>query len=518
MKPNIQEIPTDPGCYLYKSNNGMILYVGKAKNLRKRVSSYFQKKDHDPKTKALVSHIKEIDFIVTNNEVEALLLENTLIKKHTPRFNIDLKDSKRYAFIKLTKEKVPKLTVARKKDDSGEYYGPFVSGSERDYIFRSINRIFKLRTCKTLPKKVCLRYHIGACTGPCEKKVSIEEYQKQIDSARMVLRGKTKELLKKLQQEMKVYSKNEDYERAIEVRNQIQSLEYLQEAQTVERKRDYNEDIINYVKRGDNVYLFVFKVYQGTLDTKEEYVFPETIDFLEEFLIQYYSEHSVPREIILPEIVDPLLKQFLEVRRKKKVHIITPKIGDKKTLLDLVKKNIEAQFFSEDEKLEALQKLVHLVNPPKIIECFDISHLSGTSTVASMVQFRGGKPYKQQYRRFKIRSVDYIDDFMSMSEVVRRRYERLLKEQAELPDLIIIDGGKGQLTSAIRELEKLSLKIPIISIAKRLEEIYTPEKEKPILTSRKNKGLQLVQQIRDEAHRFAITYNKLLRKKATFEK
>ena len=211
------------------------------------------------------------------------------------------------------------------------------------------------------------------------------------------------------------------------------------------------------------------------------------------------------------------MKSFLELKRKKKIIVTIPKIGEKKNLLDLVRKNIEVQFFSEDEKLLALQKLINLVNPPKIIECFDISHLSGTSTVASMVQFRNARPYKNQYRRFKIRSVDYIDDFKSLAEVVKRRYLRLLKDKIELPDLIIIDGGKGQLTSAIRELEQLSLKIPIISIAKRLEEVYTPEKEAPIRVSKRNKGLQLIQQIRDEAHRFAINYNKLLRTKSLFE-
>lgn len=511
---DLESLPHLPGCYLFKDEDGVVLYVGKAKDLKKRVSSYFQKRDHDPKTENLVRAAKCLDFIVTNTEVEALLLENTLIKKHWPRYNIALKDSKRYACIHLTDEKFPRIRLARKKVGGGDYFGPFVSAKERDYIYEVVRKTFQLRTCKKMPKRACLRYHMGACSGPCIGKIPVEEYGEKVKKAASVLKGNIRELMESLETEMKELAAKQQFEQAMELRDEISALEFLQEKQNVERQKKHDEDILNYLVKDDTVYLMLFKVYKGTLEDKQDYVFAYGEDFLEEFLVQYYSENEPPGELILPEPLDESLADFLTHVRGKKVKVTVPKQGEKKELLDLAGKNVEIGFFGDRKKLEALQQKLSLPKAPNVIECFDISHLSGTSTVGSMVQFRGGRPDKHNYRRFRIQSVEGIDDFASIAEVVRRRYSRLLEDKHEMPDLIIIDGGKGQLSAAFQELRKLRVRVPIISIAKREEEIYVPGLKAPLPIKKDEKASLFVQEIRDEAHRFAINYNRLLRQKA----
>jgi excinuclease ABC subunit C len=510
---NLSKVPNQPGCYLFKDNKKNIIYIGKAKDLKKRVSNYFQSKDHDPKTLALIQQIDSVDFIITKNEVEALILENNLIKKNTPKYNIDLKDSKRYAYIKITNEEFPKLLIARRKEDDSDYFGPFTSAEKRDYVMQTLIRTFKVRTCKKMPKKPCLRFHIGLCDAPCIKNISKEKYDEKIRFVKSILNGKTKEIEEKLKVEMEKESKKQNFEGAIELRNQIDSLEYLKEKQNMQRQKEYNEDIINYLIKDNKVYLLLFKIYKGTLENKEEFEFEYQDDFLEDFLTQYYSENNIPKEIIIPEKVDESIKIFLEKKANKKVNLIIPEKGEKKELLDLVLKNIEIIFFENINKLIALKDALNLETIPEVIECFDISHLSGTSQVGSMVQFRKGKPDKSNYRKFKIKTVDQIDDFASIKEIVFRRYYRIKKEKSNPPDLIIIDGGKGQLSSAIEALDEINIKIPIISIAKEFEEIYTPGESNPLRLDKKDPALQIVQEIRDEAHRFAITYNRLLRKK-----
>lgn len=511
---DLESLPHLPGCYLFKDEEGVVLYVGKAKDLKKRVSSYFQKRDHDPKTENLVRAAKGLDFIVTNTEVEALLLENTLIKKHWPRYNVSLKDSKRYACIHITDEKFPRIRLARKKVGGGDYFGPFVSARERDYIYEVVRKTFQLRTCKKMPKRACLRYHMGACSGPCIGKIPAGEYGEKVKKATSVLKGNIKELIESLECEMKELAAKQQFEQAMELRDEIAALEFLQEKQNVERQKKHDEDILNYLVKEDTVYLMLFKVYKGTLEDKQDYVFAYGEDFLEEFLVQYYSENEPPGELILPEPLDESLVDFLAHVKGKKVKVTVPKQGEKKELLDLAGKNVEIGFFGDRKKLEALQQKLSLPKAPNVIECFDISHLAGTSTVGSMVQFRGGRPDKHNYRRFKIQSVEGIDDFASIAEVVHRRYSRLLEDRHELPDLIIIDGGKGQLSAAFQELRKLRVRVPIISIAKREEEIYVPGLKAPLPIKKDEKASLFVQEIRDEAHRFAIAYNRLLRQKA----
>lgn len=513
MKIDLSSLPTNPGCYIYKDKNNKIIYIGKAKNIKKRVSSYFTKKNLDPKTKALISNIKSIEFFITNNEIEALLLENNLIKKHKPKYNIDLKDSKRYAFIQLTDEKFPRLLIARKKTHKGKFFGPFTSATERNHVIKLLRKLFKIRTCKRMPKKACLRYHINLCSAPCIENITENNYYKQIRKSKLVLKGNTSKLISELKTDMKLTSISQKYEKALQLRDEINALEYLSKQQNVQRQKRYDEDIINYIINKNQIYINLFNIYKGTLTNKQEFILDKTQDFFEKFITRYYYDNPIPKELIIPEKISLTIKKFLEKIRKTKVQITIPKIGEKKNLLELVKKNIEISFFGNIQKTEELQKKLKLQELPRIIECFDISHLSGTSTVGSMVQFRNGKPDKSNYRRFKIQTVETIDDFASMAEVIRRRYSRLKFENKEMPDLILIDGGKGQLSVSINELKKLYLNIPITSIAKKLEEIFFPGSKFPLRLNKKEKALKFLQEIRDEAHRFAISYNRLLRKK-----
>ncbi|MDD1699310.1 MAG: excinuclease ABC subunit UvrC [Methanoregula sp.] len=507
-------LPENPGCYLFSDESCTVIYVGKAKNLKKRVTSYFQKTDRDPKTRNLIARIASVSVMVTNTETEAMLLENNLIKKHQPKYNIDLKDAKRFAYIELTREAFPRIGFARQMNTGdATYFGPFVSASERDAILRVIKRIFRLRSCRKLPKRACLRYHMKSCSAPCIGGISNEEYHTQVERATSLLKGKSNELLALLRAEMVTLSAAMEYERALVLRNQISAIEHLAERQHVERPKETDQDVIAYAIADDTVYLMVFSVVKGLLSGKQEYSFDNREDFFEEFLVQYYADRIPPSELILPHEVDEAFAGYLSEKKGRTVHMTVPKIGEKKKLLDLVKKNIGHVFLKNELKVKDLQTSLNLPDPPEVIECFDISHLSGTSMVGSMVQFRHGVPDKKNYRRFKIKTIEGIDDLAAVAEIVKRRYRRLIEEDSDLPDLIIIDGGKGQLTAAEEVLRELDLIIPVIAIAKRLEDIYIPGDMLPRRLDDKGMALHYIQEIRNEAHRFAIAYHKLLRGK-----
>lgn len=510
---NLSNIPNNPGCYLFKDKKDRIIYIGKAKNLKKRVNSYQNKKDLDSKTRVMLSHAKSIDFVVTDNEVESLILENTLIKKHQPRYNIRMKDAKSHAYLLLTKEEYPRVVIDRRKAGKGKFYGPFVSGHERDYVLHFLRKTFKLRTCKKMPKRPCLRHHINLCDAPCIGNISKKEYNQKISKVKMVLSGKTGKLVEKLECDMKRFSNKKMFEQAMIVRDEINAVEHLSERQKMQREKKYNEDIINYEIKDNKVYLMLFNIYKGTLSNKSEFIFDYNDDFFEEFIVQYYSENAIPKELIIPESVSDSIQDFLTDEKKSKVKITIPKKGEKKQLLKLVLKNIEIMFFANLDKVKILKTKLHLQEEPSVIECFDISHISGTSMVGSMVQFRNGKPDKNNYRRFRIRTVEKIDDTAAIAEVVKRRYTRLKNEDEDFPNLVMIDGGRGQLNYALEELKKLNIKIPIIAIAKRYEEIYITGYMKPVRLPKKDKALHFIQEIRNEAHRFAIKYNRLLRRK-----
>lgn len=506
-------LPTTPGCYLFKNKQRHIIYVGKAKNIKKRVQSYLHNPVGDGKTPVMLEQITSVDFIATNTEVEALILENTLIKQHQPKYNINLKDAKGYAFIQVTHEPYPRIVIARRKHGSGTFYGPFVSAGERDDILHFLQNTFHIRTCKRLPKKPCLRYHIHLCDAPCMNNITPENYNKNISHAKHILSGNIADVVRDLKRAMDTQSTNHHFELALQTRNQLQALAHLQEQQNMQRQKQHNEDIVNYRVHDHTIYVLLFNIYKGTLTNKQDFVFPFHEDAFEEFLLQYYAESSVPKEVILPHPIAESLHTYLDQRRGNKVTITVPQKGEKKQLLTLAEKNIDLTFFASQEKIALLQKKLHLTRPPHIIECFDISHLSGTSMVGSMVQFRQGTPDKTNYRRFRIRTVEGIDDVAAIEEVIRRRYRRLKEDHQNLPDLIIIDGGKGQLNRGLEVLGELYLSIPMIAIAKKFEEIYMPDILHPLHLSSKDPALHYIQEIRDEAHRFALAYNRLLRTK-----
>ncbi|MDD1719493.1 MAG: excinuclease ABC subunit UvrC [Methanoregulaceae archaeon] len=506
-------LPISPGCYLFRNGDGEILYIGKAKNLRKRVQSYFKGRDHDQKTTALVGFIATIDYIVTTSELEALILESSLIKEHQPRFNIDLKDSKGFSYIQLTGEEFPCVRIARTRGGSGMFFGPFISAAERDYIFSVVKKTFRLRTCRKMRKRACLRRHLHSCSAPCRGEISPEDYAAEIRKATVLLRGKSGDLVATLRREMRERSDARDYERARVLRDQIHAIEGLSKRQSVSRPVETDEDVINTVVAEGTVYLMLFNVHAGTLVNKREYVYPDREDFLEEFLTTFYGTADPPGELILPEGVSEAMREYLAIRKGRKVTVTVPKIGPKKKLLDLVRMNIEVRYFGDMIRLEELREVLSLASVPHVIECFDISHISGTSVVGSMVRFRDGRPEKKEYRRFRIRTVEGIDDPRAIGEVVSRRYARLKAENTALPDLIVIDGGRTQLAAASAALRALECRIPVIALAKRNEEIYVQGNTVPIPLDRRERSSLLVQEIRDEAHRFALAYHRLLRKK-----
>lgn len=511
----LNTLPDGPGCYLFKDESGTIIYVGKAKNLKKRVSSYFQKKNSNSRIDLLVSQIRDVDVIVTSTEVEALILENTLIKKNQPYFNIDLKDAKSYAYIQISDEKFPRIGIAREKGrrKSGALYGPFVSAAERDQVLRFIKQTFHLRTCRKMTKRACLRSHLGTCASPCSGMISEPEYKYLVKNAELLLKGKNRDLIAELQDEMKTLAAQEEYEKALIIRDRITAIEHLSERQYVQRQKQADEHVINYILSGDLVYLILFHVERGSLTSKEEFTFPQTEEYLDEFILQYYSGSKPPHELILPVEPGSGIKDFLSHMRGTQVTLTIPKQGEKKHLLDLAYKNLEVSFFKGRMRLAELAEVLNMDHEPEIIECFDISHLGGTGTVGSMVTFKDGRPDKRNYRRYKIKTAKPSDDYGSIAEVVRRRYSRLIKEEQPMPDLIIIDGGPGQLQAAKDELNNLGVSIPMISLAKREEEIYLPGRQKPLSLSKKSPASLLAQEIRDEAHRFAISYQRKLRQK-----
>ena len=371
---DLTNLPGNPGCYLFSDAAGTVIYVGKAKNLKKRVTSYFQKTDQDPKTRNLISRIESVSVMVTNTETEALLLENNLIKKHQPKYNFDLKDAKRFAYIELTSESFPRIGIARRMSaGDATYFGPFVSASERDALFRVIKRIFCLRSCKKLPKRACLRYHMKSCSAPCIGLISGEDYNLQVERASALLKGKISELLAQLRMEMAACSAALDYERALVLRNQIAAIGHLAERQHVERPKETDQDVIAYTIADDTVYLMVFSVEKGLLLSKQEYSFDNREDFFEEFLVQYYAGRVPPAELILPHEVDEALAGYLSEQKGRSVQVTVPKIGAKKKLLDLVEKNIEHAFLKNELKGKDLQATLGLPDVPEQLRALHVA-------------------------------------------------------------------------------------------------------------------------------------------------
>jgi len=510
-----KSLPSSPGCYLFLDSSGKVIYVGKAKDLKKRVSSYFSGREKEPKTSALVLRIASIDFIATKTEFEAFLLENNLIKKHQPKYNISLKDSKRYAYLQLTKEKFPRLLVSRKPEGvlGVDYFGPFVSGTERERVLSAVRKAFRIRTCKRLPKRECILKGMGLCDAPCVGGISEKGYSEEIGRARQVLSGRTGNVEGILSSEISALSKRREFELALRKRDQLRALKNLYEKRLQNVEKGFSGDsfdVVGSASSGAREVAVVLSFSGGLLLGKSDYEITPGAGGVPEFIERYYSSNpeKLPGKIFVREKCGPSLGRNLSRLSGKAVSIVS---GGNPELLELAEKNASLLLEGGNPALSGLRDALSLGSLPETIECFDISHFGGEGTVGSMVFFKRGLPEKSSYRRFKIRSLGEgkIDDFASIGEVVLRRYSRLVSENSPLPDLIVIDGGAGQLSSAKKSLETLGLDLPIISLAKREEEIHLSG-GRTLSLPKNSPALQLLQRIRDEAHRFAISYNRLL--------
>lgn len=525
-------LPAQPGCYLMKDRQGTIIYVGKAKILKNRVRSYFTG-SHDGKTLRLVNEIEDFEYIVTSSDMEALLLEINLIKKYDPKYNIMLKDDKSYPFIKLTAERHPKLIITRKvKKDSGKYFGPYPNVQAANETKKLLDRIYPLRKCSTLPDRVCLYYHMGQCLAPCVKDVSKEEYKQITDEITKFLNGGYKEIKVDLTEKMAAAAEELDFERAKEFRDKIAHIEATMEKQKMTTTDFTDRDVFGYAVDKGWMCVQVFFIRQGKLIEREVSMFPihnEPEEDILTYLGQFYSknEHFKPKEILVPESVDLEMAEGLLG-----VKVLKPQRGKKKELVHLASKNariaLQEKFslIERDEErtinaVENLGKQMGIYTPHRI-ESFDNSNIQGTDPVSAMIVFIDGKPEKREYRKYKIKSVKGPDDYESMREVVRRRYTRVLREGLPLPDLIIIDGGKGHIESARDVLEnELGLDIPIAGLAKddkhRTSQLLYGNPLQVIELPRNSQEFYLLQRIQDEVHRFAITFHRQLRGKSAFQ-
>lgn len=551
----LDTLPTRPGCYIYQNDGGEIIYVGKAINLRNRVRSYFHDSPQDFKTRQLVKNIAHIDWIVVESELEALILEMNLIKKHRPRYNIKLKDDKRYPYIKVHwKDPFPKVTVTRQMTrDGSRYFGPYTSVWAVHQTLDVLRRIFPYLTCDReitgKDARPCLFYDIKLCTGPCIGAMNQEDYRRMIDDLCNFLQGRTETIVTRLQAEMARAAEDLNFERAAAIRDQINAIDRVVERQRVISTEKLDSDVIAMARANGEACVQIFFIRGGKLIGREYFILEGTHDeadsqIVGEFIKQFYSEAAnVPPEVLLPNEIDEvrIIEQWLNTRTGgQKVELVVPRQGSEQELVEMATENAletlaalkaqwEADTNKQQEALGELQKAFELAAPPNKIECFDISNTQGTAMVASMVVFEQGTPSKKHYRHFNIRSVIGPDDFASMEEVLTRRFNRWEASQegkfepgkkldpafAILPDLLIVDGGKGQLGRAVQVLEKFNLieKVPVVGLAKQQEEVFLPGRSQSILLPRHSQGLYLLQRIRDEAHRFAITAHRKQRTK-----
>lgn len=507
------DIPTNPGVYLYHDEAGEILYVGKAKSLRSRVKSYFSSIDQPIKTRQLVSRIRAIDWIVVNSEVEALLLENKLVKQHIPKYNVNLKDAKTFAYISLTREPFPRILTSRKVSRKLESFGPYTDGFTRQDLQRLVVRVFKLRTCKTMPKRACLNYHIHLCTAPCIGKATAEQYAEQVKQARNFLNGNYQQTIEKLKTQMLTASQNQQYETALELRNQIQSIRLLTEHQIVDNERRFDQDVVAFRRVGEKMLAVQMGVRRGVLLGKKDFSVDLQPQIEQEFLKAFYATNQIPREILLnkpcwdgPE-EKKVLEEFFSAKRASPVSLTIPRRADKLGLVRLAEKNLESSL-DVDSALVDLQNNLNLPVLPHIIECFDISNLGTEHVVSGMVTFKDAKPDKKNYRKFKIKTFIGQDDFAAVNEVVARRYKRQIEEKSQLPDLVVIDGGPGQVSAAKAALQTLGLQLPLIGLAKEREEIYLPNEASPRKFDKNSRMTLLLRKIRDAAHDFSLGYNR----------
>jgi len=538
LSRKISNLPSSPGVYKYYDKDGGLIYIGKAKHLKNRVSSYFNKGNHqNRKTTVLVSRIADIEYTVVDSEIDALLLENALIKKHQPKFNINLKDDKTYPYLCIKNEPFPRIFSTRKIiKDGSEYFGPYASISMMRTIQELIRGLYPTRTCnlnltedniKALKFKTCLEYQIGNCKAPCVGYQSNEAYQQDLKQIRSILKGNLSEVLQSLKNEIASAASTLNFELAAVYKRKLDLLENYQSKSTIVTSIPYPVDVFSIVSDDKFAFVNYLKVMNGMIIQTQTFELKKKMDETDSELLEYaIGEVRTEYASNAPEVIVPFLPEIDDDRIK----FIVPKSGDKRKLLDLSLKN--ATYYKR-EKLQQYEKLnpefkteriltqmmqdLRLRQLPKHIECFDNSNIQGTNPVSACVVFKDAKPSKKDYRHFNVRTVEGPNDFATMKEVVYRRYKRVLEEEQPLPDLIVIDGGKGQLSSAVESLRELGIygKVPVLGIAKRLEELYYPEDELPLYIDKKSETLKIIQQIRDEAHRFGITHHRKRRNKNT---
>ncbi|HLG93622.1 MAG TPA: excinuclease ABC subunit UvrC [candidate division Zixibacteria bacterium] len=544
LETKITNLPDKPGVYIFKDKTQRILYVGKAAVLRNRVSSYFHNSQPvSPRIAAMIKQITDLDYLVTDNEVEAYILEANLIKEYKPCYNVNLKDDKRYPYVKLTSEPFSRLLVVRRmKKDGARYFGPFTNVGAMRQTLKTLTRIFQIRSCNlVIPPpngrkyRVCLEYHIKRCPGPCEGLVSSEKYKEQIDSAGLFLAGHRKALIDQLRARMEGFSEAENFEGAALVRDQLSAIEGIKEKQKVVSEDLTDRDLVAIARQGKDVCAVTFQVREGVLIGRQHYYLtadPEESDaaVLSNFIRQYYlRQPAFPAELGLP--LEPedmgLLSRWLAEKAETPVKIILPQKGAKAQLLATAEKNarllLEELLIQKKEYLNRvpelitfLQKDLRLAKPPRQIAAFDVSNLGETDKVGAAVFFSDGRPLKKYYRHFQIKTVEFQNDFAMMEEIVSRFFAKVKEGDIPRPDLVLIDGGKGQVSSTLTALEKLEIKDqPVIGLAKRLEEIISPNTSDVMTLPRSSTSLKLLQRIRDEVHRFGLSYNLKVRKKRT---
>jgi len=545
LEMKIRNLPNAPGVYLFRNKEGKIIYIGKAKSLKNRVRTYFQSNgNHDLKTSRLVTMVADFDLMVTDSEIEALILEANLVKEHKPRYNINLKDDKHFPYVKVTiNEPFPRVLVVRRLErDGARYFGPYTNSKGMRRTLSFLCSLFKIRTCNlTIPhpsgkiQKVCLDYHIGRCGGPCEGFQSEKDYRELVDLVILFLAGKSETLIEKLKKRMAVLSTRMKFEEAAKTRDQVTALESVRQKQKVDAGKVVNRDILAYAREGRDTVVVVLQLREGILIGRQDFQLqaePEVIDeeVLSEFVEQYYNHQpNLPEELYLPLAFpeEALISRWLSRMRGKKVTIFTPQKGEKLKLVDMAAANarllldemlIQKKGYKErvGKSVQALKEDLHLDISPRTIACVDISNTGENDAVGALVYFDNGRPKKSEYRHFKIKEVRGQNDFAMMREVVGRYFFRLREEKRTAPDLLVVDGGKGQLSSVQAEIKSLGFdKLNMIGLAKKFEEIYLPAHKEPLTIPKASPGLRLLKQIRDEAHRFAVEYNRKVRTKRT---
>ncbi|HAE86866.1 TPA: excinuclease ABC subunit C [Candidatus Marinimicrobia bacterium] len=537
LEKKLEQVPRKPGVYLFRDEKNEIIYVGKARLLKNRVLSYFRGEPSDPKTSVMISHIRDVEWIITDSETEALLMENNLIKEYTPRYNVRLKDDKSFPFIRITSEPFPRIFITRTVEkDGSRYYGPYTDVHHVRKLLRILHRTFPLRTCRykldeaTIKAKkipLCLEYHLHNCEGPCQGLISENDYNTMVEQVIRFIEGHTEETLNVLAERMQEAAKRQAFERAARYRDQIRVIRKSLPRQNVVHTDFEDRDVIGMAVSEETAMVVLFRVREGRIIARETFTLQQTgnrtrNELLKEFLRSYYSETPfIPREVFC-ELEDEkeLFEDFLTAQAGKRIYVITPERGEKARLLTLARKNADMMLkdlmlhrikrdLQPGKMVQALQEALNLVAPPMLIEGFDISNIQGTHIVASCVVFENGRPRKSDYRKFIIRDLDHPDDFAAMSQVIRRHYSRKLEEKGKLPDLVLIDGGKGQLNVAKQVLDELGLHhLPVIGLAKRLEDVFIPGYANPQNIPKTSPALYLLRRIRDEAHRFAITFHR----------